>query len=202
MANKIEGYHNSVIYKGKRYRLRTEWPYIIAVLYAMESDELSDSYKILLSLDIIIASKHPNDVDLLEAAFEAISSKGKNRGEKKTIDIIQDWGYIYAGFYQAYRIDLYKKPQLHWIHFCDLLACIPSDTRIAQIIEIRQMEIPKPTKYNSDEIARIAKLKARFSIKAKSSDPAGELKSLFNVLYARAQRSPQINMQSKTSDGK
>lgn len=177
----------TVLYGGKAYKLRPAWPNILTALEVLDDRSLPDVMKIGAAIDLVIASPHPADAGLLEAAFSELNPGGKNN-DKKVIDFRQDWGYIFAGILQAYGIDLYNAPRLHWTQLVKMLQSIPDCTKIAEIIKIRQMDIPKPTKYNAEERARLSRLKAQFAIKPAQSDLAEGLNSLFNVLAAQAKQ--------------
>lgn len=69
-----------------------------------------------------------------------------------------------------------------------MLQSIPNNTRIAEIMAIRGMEMPKPTKYNAEERARIGRLKSQFAIKSTQSDIIEGLHGLFNALSAQAKK--------------
>lgn len=92
------------------------------------------------------------------------------------------------GILQAYGIDLYAAPRLHWMRLRSMLESIPNNTRIAEIMAIRGTEMPKPTKYNGEERARIARLKTQFAIKAAPSGLSEGLNGLFSALAAQARQ--------------
>ena len=125
----------------------------------------------------------------LKIAFELIQkdeSKHPSSGPQ-VISFTQDWGYIKAAFLQAYGIDLIKEARrMHWCNFIDLLRAVPDSTRLAKIVEIRATPLPKPTKYNAEERARLSKLKAQYAIKSTKSDVVDGLKGLFGALAAQA----------------
>jgi hypothetical protein len=102
------------------------------------------------------------------------------------IDLQKDWQYIYAGFQQAYGINLFKD-DLHYLEFVALLNSLPGNTRMSQIIDIRTKPIPKANKYNQAEIARLTELKAEFAL----SDPGDfqrGLNRLFDALKSQIER--------------
>ena len=53
-------------------------------------------------------------------------------------------------------------------------------------MEIRTRPMPKATRYNAEERAQLARLKAQYAIKSTQADMADGLKDLFGVLAARA----------------
>jgi hypothetical protein len=54
-----------------------------------------------------------------------------------------------------------------------------------QVMSIRAREMPEPTKYNSEEISQLYKLKAYYSLDDDSDKQKG-LDSLFNIARGRA----------------
>lgn len=70
-----------------------------------------------------------------------IKVKKNQKGQKILFNISYDSEYIYAGFMQAYGIDLINQQgKLHWKKFNALLVGLPSDTRFAEILKIRAWE--------------------------------------------------------------
>ena len=107
-------------------------------------------------------------VDLLESYINTFipgMANSKRHFTEKVLDFQQDAAYLYAGFFQAYGIDLLGKDKnLHWWTFLALLSALPNDTKIMQIVDIRTRKLPKPTKYNSEERAQLMRLKAEYGL--------------------------------------
>jgi len=76
-------------------------------------------------------------------------------------DYTQDAKYIYAAFYQVYRIDL-RTEKMHWWKFQALLTGLPQGTFLSGIIDIRSKKIPDKAK--PEYKREIRKLKKRFEI--------------------------------------
>lgn len=107
----------------------------------------------------------------------------------QAISFVQDWGYISAAFLQAYGIDLEKNlSKMHWKKFVDLLRSVPDETRLSKIMDIRTMPLPKPTKYNAEERARLSRLKAQYAIKKTQTGVEDGLRGLYDVLSVRAKK--------------
>lgn len=103
-------------------------------------------------------------LDIVNAIFKSIETEHEDG--PRTMDIRQDWGAIRAGFLQAYGIDLEKKKYtMAWKDFIVLLENLPSDTRLAEIIDIRAREIPEPDKYNRKEIQALVRAKNRVRLR-------------------------------------
>ena len=69
--------------------------------------------------------------------------------EQNTINLEQDAEYIFASFYQAYKINLLREQaKLHWVEFRALLKGLPDDTVMKQIVKIRSW---KPSEHDTLE---------------------------------------------------
>ena len=87
----------------------------------------------------------------------------KNDSEPRSMDLEQDAASIKAAFLQAYRIDL-SRSSIHWYQFRELLSAIPEETTFAKIVELRRRPLPKPNKYNKEEIEALQKAKAAVAL--------------------------------------
>ena len=150
----------SVTYMGKRYKLRPWFDNVLRVLEIEESTDLLESEKLDLMLYELIKGKYPLDAGLLNAATKTLFVFKSGKSEQKTMDYEQDADLIYSGMMQAYGIDLFKvQGKLHWWSFVALLNGLPDNCKLAQVLHVRVMPIPKPTKYNGEERAKIVRLK-------------------------------------------
>lgn len=130
---------------------------IYTLLFDFNDSELSDfvSEKDLEDLTNIYNSITQ---DLFETADEdeydeeGLLIKLGNKNDKQLYDIEHDAKLIYAGFWQAYGIDLYEQHgKLHWIKFKALLAGLPKNTRFAEVTSLRAWE---PSKVDYDTAMR------------------------------------------------
>lgn len=175
-----------VTYNGKEYLLDLSFRKVLAVADLMD-EPLPDEVKLRVSLELLVTSKHPVEAGLLSAVMDVITlDRPKRKPKQKVIDLQKDWQYIYAGFQQAYGINLFKD-DLHWLEFTALLAGLPGNTRMSQIIDIRTKPIPKATKHNQEEIARLTELKAEFAL-ADPGDFQKGLNRLFDALKSQIGR--------------
>ena len=172
---------------GKSYRLHPAWPNVLAALDVVDDPELSEYKQVEGALDLLVASPHPVSAELLKDVVSALNPDPQ-KGGKKLMDLRQDWQYIYAGFAQAYGVDLFERRDLHWMPFVALLKSLPKSTRMSEIVGIRGMDIPKPTKYNAEYRAQIARLKAEYSLKSTGQSVEDGLRGLFDALKAQAER--------------
>ena len=157
---------DSIVWNGKTIRLNLSFDRVLDALDMMQDERFLDEAKIAYCLDGLCEDKHPQDVALLEAILRLLLPENKKPSKaEKTMDFTQDRALIIAAFRQAYGIDLVaERGRMHWQTFADLLKGIPSNTRLAEVMDIRAKPMPKPTKYNAEERARLAKLKAEFKL--------------------------------------
>lgn len=152
----------SIEYKGKTYELTASYDNVLK-MYA-QLDDLLEYEKVDMMLYWLVKGDYPLDIGLLQAIC-ALLFPPHDSEKQKSFDYIQDSDYIYAAFKQAYNIDLYaEQGKLHWLQFMALMSALPSDTRFSEIIQIRLMPIPKPTKDNAERRAEIIKLKQKYAL--------------------------------------
>lgn len=111
-----------------------------------------------------------------------IASKAKNI-------VIDDGDYIYASFMQAYKIDLIEEQgRLPWKKFLYLFNGLPADTKIKQIMRIRQMPVPEYNGKNSKEIQEINEMKSYYTLPVEGGGGQSGLDLLFHTLEGMAKR--------------
>ena len=176
-------YPDSVEYDGEEYRLDLSWDNVLRSLDVFSDLEISKEIQVETALDNLVINRHPVEVRLLDAIFALIFKKNQKDSEP-AIDFRQDADLILAAFRQAYGIDL-KKSKMHWCEFSALLKGVPRNTRLAEIIDIRQRPIPKPTKYNAEERAALIRAKTQVAIK-KENAVENALWKMYESLTAQA----------------
>lgn len=174
----------SVDLDGKTYPIRPEWPNVLAAIDAMSDEELTDAMQVETALSLLADGSFPTSARLLKAIFETLNPDPKPHKEK-VMDFRQDWALIYAGFRQAYGIDLFAEQDMHWMQFTALLQGLPNNTMLSRVMEIRAMKVP--TKSSPEYRARIAQLKAEYALKANTPVQSG-LMALFKSLESIAER--------------
>ena len=158
----------TVDHDGRCYRLRPYFDRMLEAEAALRREDMTAadtlSYALWLLLD---ERRYPQSIGLLQAVFDTLVEPPAYRDESapRAIDYEQDAALIYAAFMQAYGIDLRAEKRMHWWTFQSLLAGLPSGTRLMEIVDIRTRPLPKPTKYNSEQIQELQRLKARYRIR-------------------------------------
>lgn len=186
-----------VIFKGKRYRVNVAFDNVLLVYKLYEEEILEPSDKIKQALKML--TRNPFKVWLLsdlekvelldQITKEKINlSKRPQIGQsKKLMDFEADSDYIYASFKQAYGMDLIKeRGKLEWKNFCKLLDGLPDKTKFKEVMRIRAMDVPEPTKYNQKERQNIMELKAYYALPVKGTSRGNGLDMLFATLEGMA----------------
>lgn len=175
-------YPTSITYRGKVYELNLSAKNVLIACDALDDDVLSDSYKLKVVLDLLVKNRHPADEKLLGAIFDFIFPKKEE--SEPLIDFEMDASLILSAFRQAYGINLKESlDTMNIFEFMDLLQGVPKTTRLAERIELRQMPIPKPDKYNAEYRARLIEAKQKVAIHRKN-DKAMGLYALYSGMSA------------------
>lgn len=169
-------------------------PYFNRILYCSDiisDDQYSANEKVNICFETLVKKpKSANFFDkqsVVNKIFKTLFEEPKNKGnKKKSFDFMQDSKYIYAGFMQCYGIDLFEcKNKLHWWKFNALFLGLSKDTKIMEIIEIRMRPIPKRTKYNSEYIANLMKLKAEYQLQLSQEEREKEIQDFLGGLFSK-----------------
>lgn len=155
----------SVDYGGKTYRLLPYYDRVIEAMDAIQRRDITPEDALGYALRLLIYDKKPPiDFGLLQAVFDTLIEPARTKAQR-SVDFTQDAALIYSAFMQAYHIDLREARDMHWWTFSALLSGLPSDTRLMEIVRIRTMPVPEPTKYNGDRIQEIMRLKTLHGIR-------------------------------------
>jgi Bacteriophage Gp15 protein. len=140
--------------------------YVLADLLANpeQSDSLTLQQKVDLFIKIIETyvngdvNEQPVQYDILGNEMAPQPSQNKSLYSFK-----YDAEYIFASFVDAYGIDLHEEfGRLDWRKFVILFRDLPSETKIKQVIEIRQWEPDKNTA--AEEIKRMEELQDIYAL--------------------------------------
>lgn len=178
----------SLEHNGTLYALDLSYAAYFAAADALQDERLDDRTKLQTALSLLVQYPDPpQDPELLRAIFALVRDEAPRKSDgPKTMDLVQDWPYICAAFQQAYGIDLYEDKSLHILRFRALLQAIPKDTKLAEIVGIRGAKIPKPTKYNQEQIADLTRLKSIYALRGSASTLQDGWAKLFDMLQVRA----------------
>lgn len=169
--------------KGYTYKLNLSYKAVFLCLDIFNDTQLEDTEKVILAMDILIEDQHEYDIELLDAVLHLIRPKKEARQKEKVIDIEKDYDLILAAFMQAYGIDI-EESNMHYLKFIALLNGLPGETRLADVIQIRTMPVPKPGERSPEDIAEILRLKAEYTLNDADTFQEG-IGMLFNALKRR-----------------
>lgn len=157
-------HHTHIVLGGKKYAIKNTHKAYFSALRICRNKDILEEDKAEVLLPILFKDEIPPAlaVPAIRMYFGLFVDK-KAFSDKPCFDLIQDIEYVYAGFMQAYGIDL-DKENLSVEKFVALLRGLPPDTKLAEIIKIRSMPIPAPTKYNAQQRQSIIKAKASVAL--------------------------------------
>lgn len=189
---------NSVEYKGKRYHVNVAFDTVLLIQKMYEEEILDASDKISQALKMLTRNRFKvwllsdmEKAELLEKITREkiqLPKRPQVGPPRKLMDFEADGDYIYASFKQAYGMDLIReRGRLSWRRFCELLDGLPEKTKLKEVMRIRAMDIPEPTKYNQKERQNIMQLKAYYALPVKGNGGQNGLDMLFSTLERMAQ---------------
>lgn len=178
-------------YEDRVYRLTPAYDNILNMYEETKGLELLDKLDVMA---YYLMEEPVLDVGLIMAIMELIVGKApKSEAAQPYFSFSQDAPYIYAAFRQTYGINLLEeRGKLHWWEFNALLQGLGEDTRFVQIVQIRRKPLPKPTKDNREEIARLVQLKREYALEFSEEErqehlQAG-LRKMFNAMMSMAKK--------------
>ena len=188
-----------VRYQGRVYYVTPSYDAVLNIQRMFrEEEQLSQREKIDMALAILIDNNKAvskltgsERIQLLELIYqEHISLKERPRVGKsrKLVDFEEDGELIYASFLQDYGMDLIElQGKLSWKKFIALFEGLREKTKIKEVMRIRGMELPMPTKYNQKEIQQIQELKMYYALPVKG-EGGNALDLLFSTLEQMAEK--------------
>lgn len=165
-----------IIYAGKQYPLRPSFDRVLEVFDVFGRPDWDEEQRLEYAIWLLAPKARKLSIDhkahLMDQLYKLmLNTKNKLSSGPKSIDFLQDAPYIYAGFRQAYGIDLYdEQGKLHWLKFLALFRALPENTRIMEIVSIRTRPIPKRTKYNAEEIRALMRAKETYRLEISQAE--------------------------------
>jgi len=186
-----------VRYEGRRYRTCCSFDNVLEVQRMYKDTRLTDSEKAEQALVMLVYDrfkvwllKPSQKVELLNQVFKEqiqLPKKPRIGRQMRTFDFALDSEYIYASFMQEYGMDLNQlQGKLHWKKFIALFQGLSDKTKIREIMKIRGMDVPAPTKYNQKEIQNIQELKSFYALPVEGGGGQQGLDALFATLERMA----------------
>ncbi len=185
---------NAIALNGKSYTVTPSYRRVLQVFEVCRDKLLSELDKAIICCDLLV--KEEVDIkyciDVFNTVYEHYIALPQSRGgsSEKIVDFNEDCDYIYAGFMQAYNIDLMKVADtLSWYEFIALFRGLPDNTRIKEIMSIRARKLPAPNKHNAEEIRNLLELKQCYALKGtddNNNNFDSGIAGLFSILKERA----------------
>lgn len=191
---------NKVITDKSKFVINPAYDTVLEVQKLYKEDTLTEFEKIDQALKMLVRNKwnlrllNPEEKQkLLSVITQRYVEVEKRPQIKKSpfpvLDFEKDGDYIYASFMQAYRIDLIEEQgRLPWKKFLYLFNGLPADTKIKQIMRIRQMPVPEYNGKNSKEIQEINEMKSYYTLPVEGGGGQSGLDLLFHTLEGMAKR--------------
>lgn len=191
---------NKVITDKSKFVINPAYDTVLEVQKLYKEDTLTEFEKIDQALKMLVRNKwnlrllNPEEKQkLLSVITQRYVEVEKRPQIKKSpfpvLDFEKDGDYIYASFMQAYKIDLIEEQgRLPWKKFLYLFNGLPADTKIKQIMRIRQMPVPEYNGKNSKEIQEINEMKSYYDLPVEGGGGQSGLDLLFHTLEGMAKR--------------
>lgn len=168
MGNIYDRYPDRVNVGGRSYRLDTGYDNFLRAFDVTEmlgltmEDRLALQCRLLLHRRERLPRSAETQAEIVRAVYDMLPQK-QHIDNEKYMDFHQDAPLIRSAFRRTYGIDL-TRHRIHFLEFFELLADLPSDTALMRTIDIRRRKIPKPNKYNGEEIRALQEAKARVAL--------------------------------------
>lgn len=191
---------NKVITDKSKFVINPAYDTVLEVQKLYKEDTLTEFEKIDQALKMLVRNKwnlrllNPEEKQkLLSVITQRYVEVEKRPQIKKSpfpvLDFEKDGDYIYASFMQAYRIDLIEEQgRLPWKKFLYLFNGLPADTKIKQIMRVRQMPVPEYNGKNSKEIQEINEMKSYYALPVEGGGGQSGLDLLFHTLEGMTKR--------------
>lgn len=180
----------------RKYRVNAAFNVVLDV-QRLYKEDLPDEVKIEQALRMLVENRFrvwclsmKGKSELLQEIVKQhidLPRRPPSKSNQRLIDFELDGEYIFASFYQDYGIDLEKEQGLlHWKKFIALFQGLSDKTKIKEIMRIRGMDIPEPTKYNQKERQNIIELKSYYALPVEGGGGQEGLDALFCALEGMA----------------
>lgn len=191
---------NKVITDKSKFVINPAYDTVLEVQKLYKEDTLTEFEKIDQALKMLVRNKwnlrllNPEEKQKLLSVITKRYVEVEKRPQIKkspfpVLDFEKDGDYIYASFMQAYKIDLIEEQgRLPWKKFLYLFNGLPADTKIKQIMRIRQMPVPEYNGKNSKEIQEINEMKSYYTLPVEGGGGKSGLDLLFHTLEGMAKR--------------
>lgn len=177
-----------VEFEGKTYPIDADFRNVLRSQDILANEDFLPFIRVEKALRCFTGAPLPDDrKGLLDAIFRAVLRDEKLKSDgPASLSFSVDADRIIAAFWQAYGIDLTKE-RLHWWVFVALLANIPEDTRLMQVVNLRLRPVPAPNKHNKELRAALLRAKASVALRP-TITPQQSADNLASILIAMAEK--------------
>lgn len=191
---------SSICTPKSRFVINPAFDIVLEIQNLYREEGLTDYEKIDQALRMLVKNKwnlkllSPKEkMDLMnEISARFISLKRRPQVRKNpqpVLDFEEDGDYIYASFMQDYRIDLIEEQgRLPWKKFLYLFNGLSQETKIKQVMRIRDMEVPLFNGKNGKQIQEINELKSYYALPVRGGGGQSGLDRLFSTLEGLAKQ--------------
>lgn len=181
-------------------RVNPSFDVVLEIQKMYREEKLTDLEKVQCALNMLVLNRwnlklfSPDEqTELLdEICRKFISTKKRPQLRPAPVPILdfeEDGDYIYASFMQEYGIDLLDvQGKLPWRKFLYLFNGLSADTKIKQVMRIREMEVPPFNGKNARQIQEINELKSYYALPVKDGGGQSGLDLLFRTLEGMAKQ--------------
>ena len=170
----------------RSWRLRTDFRQVLRALDMLGDARLMPSLRTEAALRQLIHGRlpgtQPERQALLDTVLALLCPASGKGGSKQVMSMEQDADMIRAAFLQVYGIDL-TRARLHWCIFRELLGCIPTGTRLSDVIDIRTRPLPTPNKHNAESIRQLREAKAFYALQLDDAQTRARYEQTANNLF-------------------
>ena len=175
------------LFEGKTYPIDADFRNVLRSQDILANEDFLPFIRVEKALRCFTGAPLPDDrKGLLDAIFRAVLRDEKESDGPASLSFSVDADRIIAAFWQAYGIDLTKE-RLHWWVFVALLANIPEDTRLMQVVNLRLRPVPAPNKHNKELRAALLRAKASVALRP-TITPQQSADNLASTLIAIAEK--------------
>lgn len=170
----MRGGTDLLFYRGKKIRLYLYFNAVLDCIRILRRPDLDGGAKLDVSLAVLTDGSRfvrrlpPEEkAELYTRIFDEKINPPKRAGTDegvKTVDLLFDWPLIRAAFLQNYQIDPERQyNRMHWRAFMALFQGL-TGTKLNEVMQIRGMELPEPTRYNAAQLNELRKMKRYWAL--------------------------------------
>ena len=164
---------------------------VLRVLALMKDGRLSETVKVRYSLRMLLRPLSALRARLLSLTeqrkllyriLDSLGTAGTGKSSPNLISMYKDSGLIYTALLQSYGIDLLRQ-EVDFRLLPLLIAGVSQDTALFRVMEIRAAEIPAVNACNAEQVRRLQKLKAAYSLKEEGEFAEGMNKLFDSIVF-------------------